>query len=480
MKKLSLTLTLLCLTITISAQTDKYSYLYDNLPFKMPKVQQTNFPNRTISLTDYNIIGDGQTNHQKIIQKTIDEISAKGGGKLVVPSGTWLTGPIMLKDNVNLHISKGAILLFSSDINDYPIINSSYEGQPTKCHQSPITAVNCSNIAISGEGLIDGNGQAWRPLKKEKVTNSQWKNFTGNGGVFRRPDLWVPSEKDLARPVMVHLLKCKKVLLQGIIFQNSPAWNIHPELCEDLIMDGVDVRNPSYAQNGDGLDLESCKNCLIVNTTFDVGDDGICLKSGKDEAGRKRGIATENVIIDGCTVYASHGGFVIGSEMSGGVKNIKCTNCQFSGTDNGLRFKSCRGRGGVVENIWIENVSMINILADAIRFNLYYGGKSAVEELEDGTKRPAEIAAEPVSEATPSFRDIHIKNITCCGATRAFFFNGLPEMPVKRITMENVSISADEPGELVYCENISMKNVSIKAKNGKPLLVYYCTKISKK
>lgn len=480
MKKNIITLILISISVMLHAQSSKYDYLYKNLPFGMNKVQETNFPNRSISLADFKIIGDGKTNHQKTIQKAIDELNAKGGGKLIVPPGTWLTGPINLKSNINLCISKGAILLFSSDIKDFQLINTSYEGQPAQRHQSPITADNCTNIAITGEGLIDGNGEAWRPLKKEKVTNSQWKRITGNGGFFRRQDLWAPAEKDLARPVMVHLVKCKKVLLQGVIFQNSPAWNIHPELCEDMIIDGIDVRNPSYAQNGDGIDLESCRNCIIVNSTFDVGDDGICLKSGKDEAGRKRGVPTENVIIDGCTVYASHGGFVIGSEMSGGVKNIKCTNCQFSGTDNGLRFKSCRGRGGVVENVWIENISMINILADAIRFNLYYGGKSAVEEMEDGTKRPAQIAAEPLSEATPSFRKIHIKNLTCAGASRALYFNGLPEMPVKQISMENVFISSDEPGELVYCDDIQMKNVTVSAKNGKPVPEYYCTKIVKK
>lgn len=480
MKKLLLTLLSTCLLATTYAAPKDYSYLYKNLPFKMEKVQIASIPNRTVSLADSKIKGDGRTKNTEKIQQAINDLSEKGGGKLVVPAGTWLTGPIKLKSNINLHISKGAILLFSPDINDYPIIKTTYEGQPAERHQSPITAENCTNIAITGQGIIDGNGQAWRPLKKEKVTNSQWKRLTGNGGFFRRPDLWAPAEKDLARPVMVHLLGCKRILLEGVIFQNSPAWNIHPELCEDFIMDGVDVRNPSYAQNGDGLDLESCKNCIIVNTTFDVGDDGICLKSGKDEAGRKRGKATENVIIDGCTVYASHGGFVIGSEMSGGVRNIKCSNCQFAGTDIGLRFKSCRGRGGVVENIWVEDIAMINILADAIRFNLYYGGKSAVEELEDGTKRPARIEPEELSEKTPSFRDIHVKNITCTGANRALYFNGLPEMPVKRITLENVYIASDEPGELVYCEDISMKNVKINAKNGKEVPEYYCNKISKR
>ena len=164
-----------------------------------------------------------------------------------------------------------------------------------------------------------------------------------------------------------------------------------PLMCENVLIEDVLVRNPSFAQNGDGLDLESCKNALIVNSTFDVGDDGICIKSGKDLDGRKRGIPCENVIVDGCTVFKGHGGFVVGSEMSGGVKNIMVRDCQFLGTDVGLRFKSARGRGGVVENIYIQDMSMFDIQTDVITFDLYYGGKSAVEALNDGDQKKQQV-----------------------------------------------------------------------------------------
>ena len=157
--------------------------------------------------------------------------------------------------------------------------------------------------------------------------------------------------KRFLRPVMISLIKCKNILLQDIIFQNSPAWNIHPLMCENIIIENIFAKNPAYAQNGDALDLESCKNALIINSKFDAGDDGICIKSGKDENGRKRNIPSENIIIDGCTVFNGHGGFVVGSEMSGGIKNIKVQNCQFLGTEVGLRFKTTRGRGEVVQNI---------------------------------------------------------------------------------------------------------------------------------
>src|SRR5690606_25960835 len=231
------------------------------------------------------------------------------------------------------------------------------------------------------------------------------------------------SVRDFLRPVMVSFIECRNVFLQGVIFQNSPAWNIHPLMCENVILDGVQVWNPSYAQNGDGLDLESCKNAIIVNSTFDVGDDGICIKSGKDEDGRKRNRPCENVIVDNCTVFKGHGGFVVGSEMSGGVRNVSVTNCQFLGTDVGLRFKSKRGRGGVVENIYISNISMFDIATEPLLFDLYYGGKSAVEVLEEGAE-PVETKFEPVDETTPSFRNIYVKDISCSNARRAMYFNG--------------------------------------------------------
>ena len=276
---------------------------------------------------------------------------------------------------------------------------------------------------------------------------------------MRTEDDW-NSVKRFLRPVMVSLVNCKNVLLQGIIFQNSPAWNLHPLMCENIIIDDVLVRNPSYAQNGDALDLESCKNALIVNSRFDAGDDGICIKSGKDADGRKRGRPCENVVVDGCTVFAGHGGFVVGSEMSGGVKNILVTNCQFLGTDVGLRFKSTRGRGGIVENIFIDGISMNDIKNDAIIFNMYYGGKSVAEAKADGDK-PNNQDLKPVDETTPIFRHIDIRNVVCNGAGRAMSFNGLPEMPIDGINLQDIQIIAQEGMEFNNSKNITKSNVNV-------------------
>ena len=486
MKKLLLTL-VAALAVSLGAQADNpYKKYTEKLPFSMPEVKAPVIPDYQVKLTDFGGVGDGITLNTEAFAKAIDALSKKGGGKLVVPQGVWHTGPIVLKSNIELHLKSGAVILFAADESLYPIIETSFEGLDTRRLQSPIYAKGATNIAITGNGVIDGNGQYWRPVKKGKVTASHWKSLLAiPGSQELKKDYWVPSAgyakgeqganmnvpnaqteeewnaiKRFLRPVMISLVKCKNVMLKGVIFQNSPAWNLHPLMCENVIIDQVLVRNPSYAQNGDALDLESCKNALIVNSRFDAGDDGICIKSGKDADGRRRGIPCENVVVDGCTVFAGHGGFVVGSEMSGGVKNIMVENCQFLGTDVGLRFKSTRGRGGIVENIYINKVSMTDIKTDAITFNMYYGGKSVAEMLEDGDN-PDNTTKAPVTEETPIFRNIDIKNCVCNGAGRAMEFNGLSEMPIDGITLQNLTILAKKDAVFTNCKNITKKNVNI-------------------
>lgn len=464
-----------------------YAYLYKDLAFEMPLLSPPAFPDNKVSLLDFGGIGDGITLNTEAFAKAIEALSEKGGGRLVIPAGVWFTGPIVLKSNINLHLEDRAIILFSPDKSLYPIVETSFEGLDTRRCQSPLWGKDLENVAVTGSGAIDGNGQYWRPLKKQKVSDGFWKRTTSAGGVFKREDYWMPSAqylhgdtisdmnvprhlkteeewasvKDFLRPVMVSLQNCKNVYLQGIIFQNSPAWNLHPLMCENVIIDGVQVRNPSYAQNGDGLDLESCKNTIIVNSTFDVGDDGICIKSGKDEDGRRRNRPCENVIVDNCTVFKGHGGFVVGSEMSGGVRNISVSNCQFLGTDVGLRFKSRRGRGGIVENIYISNISMFDIATEPLLFNLYYGGKSAVEVLEEGETQPKEEVFPPVDETTPTFRNIFIKDVICSKARRAMYFYGLPEHMIDNINIENITVHSQLGAELTESMNIRFKNVNI-------------------
>ena len=460
--------------------------------FKMPAVKAPVFADRTFTITDFGAIGDGQTLNTVAFARTIEACTDAGGGRVLVPAGLWLTGPVEMKSNIDLHLSQGAVILFSPDIKNYPLKKTTFEGIESVRCTSPLSAENLENIAITGDGIIDGSGQVWRPVKKSKLTAGQWKDLVASGGVVDEGGrIWYPSEKALngpqtvqqlnqrhadsseyaaagefLRPVMVSLVNCKNVLLDGPTFQNSPGWNIHPLLCEDMIIRNINVRNPWWSQNGDGLDLESCRNVLIYNCRFDVGDDAMCMKSGKDEYGRRRGRPTENVAIWDCTVYHGHGGFVIGSEMSGGVRNISVRNCEFLGTDIGLRFKSTRGRGGVVENIYIEDIRMMNIPTDAIRFNMFYATKSP------GPEQSLQIPPDPVSEETPRFQNIYLKNIVCSGAERAIYMQGLPEMPVQKIEMENVVISAKTGVTAIEADQVTFKNVAIIPEKGAPFMLY--------
>lgn len=463
-----------------------YKKYTENLPFAMVEIKAPEIPETKVCLKDFGADPTGNRLCTEAFAQAVDALTAKGGGHLIVPAGVWLTGPVVLKSNIDLHLEMGAVIRFAADEKLYPIIKTSFEGLDTRRCQSPLSAVGATNISITGEGVIDGNGQYWRPVKRAKVSEGMWKDIVQRpGGVQLRDDYWVPSESyakgekgaDLnvptaktdeeweaihrfLRPVMISLVSCKNVLLQGVIFQNSPAWNIHPLMCENIIIDNVLARNPSYAQNGDALDLESCKNALIVNSKFDAGDDGICIKSGKDKDGRRRGRPCENVVVDGCTVFAGHGGFVVGSEMSGGVRNILVKSCQFLGTDVGLRFKSTRGRGGIVENIFIRDISMTDIKTDAITFNMYYGGKSVAEMLADGDN-PDNTTKAPVTEETPIFRNIDIQNVVCNGAGRAMEFNGLPEMPIQGINLKNIVIKAKKDATFTNAEDIKKENVHV-------------------
>lgn len=468
-------------SLCIGQKDYQYQYLYEDLPFKMPKVERPVFPDNRVVLTEHGGVPDGITLNTTAFANAIQDLTTKGGGVLIVPSGVWFTGPIVLKSNIRLHLEKGAVILFTPDKDAYPLILTSFEGLQTYRSQSPISGNKLTNIAITGEGAINGAGDAWRPIKRMKVTDGQWNSFVKSGGVVKNDNMWFPSEnaligdsiialektltfedykniKDYLRPVMISLVECKNVLLEGVLFENSPSWNIHPLMCENLIIDGISVRNPSYAQNGDGLDIESCKNVIVVNATLDVGDDAICIKSGKDEQGRKRNRPTENVIVDNCRVFKGHGGFVVGSEMSGGVKNISVSNCQFMGTNVGLRFKSARGRGGVVENIHIKNINMFDIFYEPLLFDLYYF-----------TKKTEEVPA--VDETTPVFKNIFIRDIVSRNSNRAMFFNGLPEMNIENINIENAFITSKIGAELSEAQNIKLKNLTVIACEGPSLIL---------
>ena len=465
-------------------------------PAKLPRVQQTSFRADTFNILKFGGKADGKFLNTNSINSAIDACNRKGGGVVLIPKGIWLTGPLVLKSNVNLHLQKNALLQFTSDFNQYPLVAGNWEGLEQMRNQSPISASNATNIAITGGGIVDGNGDFWRMVKKDKLTESQWKKLVLSGGMLSADKkTWYPSEKsfkgsqlknpgeitsdkngtfydsvkDFLRPNLLVLSNCKRILLEGVTFQNSPAWCLHPLMCEDLIVRNVYAKNPWYAQNGDGIDLESCKNTIIENSTFDVGDDGICIKSGRDAAGRKRGMPTENLLVKNCVVYHAHGGFVIGSEMSGGAKNLYVEDCTFIGTDVGLRFKTTRGRGGIVENIFINNIVMKDIAGEAILFDMYYAAQDPVP-LAGEKREPPKVETVPVTEATPQFKNFYISNVTCSGAAKAIFVRGLPEMNVQQVKLSDMVLQANEGLDMTEATGFSLKNIQLVTNNTNPVM----------
>ena len=461
--------------------------------FEMPKVKVPSFPNRTYNVLDYGADPTGVVLATEAIQKAIDECTEAGGGTVVIPAGIYTTAPLTLKSNVRLYTEKNSFIIFSHDLDLYEIYDEWFEGIPTKRCTSPLNARGAENIAITGHGTFNGNGDWWRPLKKSKMAPGQWKkHLQEKGGVVTEKDIWYPDSasilaqsycvdqnvpvitddslwqvvKSFLRPVMLHFVDCKGILLEGVTFENSPAWNLHPMCCENLILRDLNVRNPWYSQNGDGVDVESCKNVVISRCSFDVGDDAICMKSGKDKPGRDRGIPTENVVVDDCVVYHGHGGFVCGSEMSGGIKNVQVSNNLYIGTDVGLRFKSTRGRGGVVENIYIRDVNMANIPNEGLLFDLFYGGKGAGEETEEELAARMNAEAPEASEETPAFKNIVIENVTGKNIKRAIYFNGLPEMKIQNVTLRNITMNATEGALFRQTNGLVIDNVNIQAQKG--------------
>jgi polygalacturonase len=457
--------------------TEKYSW------DALPDIQRPVFKKDTVNITDHNAVGDGIYMNTLAINAAITQCSKKGGGVVLIPHGIWKTGPVYLKSNVNLHLERGATLFFTADKSQYKIVEGDYEGRSAARNESPINAKGLSNIAITGKGIIDGNGEPWRAVNISQLTMAEWKQKIASGGVLSDDGkVWYPSEqykhaqieaksmlltpgknldsfleiKDFLRPNLLVLKNCRKVLIEGVTLQNSAAWCLHPIMCEDLTISGVTVKNPDFAQNGDGMDIESCRNFLVENSTLDVGDDAICIKSGKDEEGRKRGIPTENGIIRGNTVYSGHGGVVIGSEMSGGARNIFIENCTFLGTDKGLRFKSTRGRGGIVENIYVRNVFMKDIVQQAIFFDMLYFVKFATDSERDNTPQ--------VNQGTPIFRNMIFDRIFCNGAATGLFIRGLSEMNIQNITLSNAVLKADIGAELSQATGITLKNVRLVTK----------------
>lgn len=375
---------LLCASLHINAANTAEKAWAETYPAIEKQIKAPEFRDKEYKLLDYGKKSNTEGYlYTELINKVIDKCSAEGGGKVIIPAGTWLTGPITLKNNVNLHLEEGATLLFTTDLKEYPLVYTRWEGMDCYNYQPMIYAYEQENIAITGKGTIDGGASRpnwWRMCGAVKYG---WEEGVTSQRIGR-PILMEWNEKGVPveqrkmgdgygmRVQLVNPVKCKNVLIEGVTLLRAPFWVIHPLLCENLTVRGVHVQNDG--PNGDGCDPESCKNVLIEGCYFDTGDDCIAIKSGRNRDGRIANIPTENVIVRNCHMKNGHGGVVVGSEISGGFKYLFVENCVMDSPnlDRVIRIKTNNCRGGVIENIFVRNVTVGQCNEAVLKINLVY------------------------------------------------------------------------------------------------------------
>jgi polygalacturonase len=393
-----------------------------NVPAQSPPLPE--IPGATFDVTKYGAVSDGKTMNTAAIQRTIDAASAAGGGIVLIPEGKFLTGPIKLASRINLQLAGGAYLLISDDLANYPVVTGRY--------QDCISVSEAHDIEISGQGTIDGQGQAW------------WTAFRANRSMTHRP-------------FMITLSKCSRVLVHGVTLRNSPMFHLVPRDCTDVTIREITIKAPADAPNTDGLD-PSGWNYLITECTIDVGDDNIAVKPAGSRAPGNR-----NYTIMNCAFLHGHG-MSIGSGTDGGIEEVRVSGCTFDSTDSGIRIKTLRGRGGLLRNLTYENLTM-KAVKNPIYIIDWYPERTAPED-------PSTERAEPVTDRTPINRNITIRNVTATECPSAGTIRGLPEAPVTDVTLQNVTISAKTGMRIYHAKGIRFAGSKITVEDGKPLILF--------
>lgn len=463
-------LTMACL-LAVTMQAGDYAKYYENLPTPVKQVVPVVIAKNDISLTDCGGVGDGMTLCTDAFKKGIAELTKRGGGRLTVPEGVWLTGPIELKSGVELHLDKNAVVCFAPDKRLY------FEaGTQSKRVNPCIGATKAQNIAITGSGIFDGGGQLWRPVKRSKMSDVEWKQYIEMGGqVTGKNDLWYPWKlksgyPDIAdtpqgqegmRNDLLRFEQCENILLEGVTFQNSPRFHVHPCYSRNIIIDGITVRCPWNVQNGDGIDLSDCHQALIVNSTVDVGDDGLCMKSGSQKKGWDVW-GCQDVLIQDNAVYHAHGGFVLGSETVGGIRDMVVRHNRFLGTDVGLRFKSGLRRGGKTERLYVSDIMMADISSEAIIFQCDYVDRHA------GSNAKALTFTDEERRLAPEFQDIHISRVVCRGAKTAIKAAGIEGLNcIHDIDIRDCAIIYNKVGKQIDEPTARLSLVNVKLTENK-------------
>ncbi|HUI08307.1 MAG TPA: glycoside hydrolase family 28 protein [Verrucomicrobiae bacterium] len=396
---------------------------------------------------DFGAKGDGKTLDTEAIQKALDECG-QAGGTVRFPAGTYLSKPITIRGSkTTVLLEEGAELLatgqqsaFLKEGTDWLAAESSSDFVPF------ISGKRLTDVTITGKGIIDGNGGNWWGPAEEARR--------------KKPGYTLP------RPNLIVLQYCKNLRLEKVTLQNSPKFHFVPTDCEDVVVEGVTVKAPPHSANTDAIDPSRCRHVLITKCDIDVGDDNVAIKSGHKVSGHE--FACEDITVTDCIFRHGHG-MSIGSEVVGGVRNVTVRNCVFENTENGLRIKSRRGKGGVVENISYSDITMKNV-DPAITLSCNYGGTSAGDAVQGSAPKPD--APQPVTDTTPIFRNIRISNVTATCERSAGIIEGLPESSISNVVLENVRITAATTGlEIVDAKGIQLKDVRVTAKQGPPFIV---------
>jgi polygalacturonase len=412
------------------------------------------FKNKEFLITKYGAVGDGKTLCTVSFKKAIDACNKSGGGRVIVPIGIFLTGPINLKNNVELHLQDSAKILFSRNLDDYlPVVYTRFEGKEVMNYSPLIYTYGQENVGITGHGILDGNADRtfwwpWSGSDRGGWKEGMGKQFDDVNQLVEQNKAQVPAQSRVygkghyLRPNFIQFFKCKNILISDVKIVNSPMWNIHPLLCENVSV--IDVKIISFSNNTDGCNPESSKNVLIKNCYFDTGDDCIAIKSGQNEDGRRINIPSENIIIEDCLMKQGHGGIVLGSEASGGIRNVFGYNCNMDSPTllNVLRIKTNTQRGGIIENVYLKNIKVGTYRDAAINCSMFYS-------------KPGDFM--------PKIRNIIVEDLTVeKGGQFGIFVNAYKESPLENLKMINCKINNVKiPVKIDNIKSVVLNNVKI-------------------
>lgn len=420
------------------------------------------FKNKTYNIVDFGAKSGGQINNSEVFKKAITACSKNGGGKVVVPMGKFLTGPIHLDNNVNLHLEDGAEILFSTKSSDYPLVRTSFEGTELMNHSPLVYAYNKKNIAVTGNGILNGqaNNENWWYWCGAKQYG--WSEGKGNQNdpknrirLVESGEQNVPVEQRIygegsyLRPSFVEFFSCTDALIKDVKIVNAPFWVIHPMKSTNVTVDGVTVE--SHGPNNDGCDPEYSKNVIIKNCTFNTGDDCIAIKAGKDGDGRRVAMKSENIIVQDCIMLDGHGGVVMGSEMTGGIKNVFVENCKMDSPnlDRAIRIKSNSRRGGIVENVFVRNLEVGQVKEAVLRINMFYN-----------------VYGNQTGNFIPQVKNVILENVNVKNAGKyGVLAKGYKELPIENVVLKNVTIDkVDQAFSIENVTNIQFVNTFINGK----------------